>query len=101
LNRKDPKHLKFVASLPCAICGGESQAHHLLRDPDNVHKQYGFKVFKGMGIKSPDMFAIPLCVKHHTELHMNGDEVDYLAGHGINGVELGLRIWNLSLQAQK
>ncbi len=32
---------------------------------------------------------------------MNGDEVEYLAWHGINGVELGLRIWNLSLQAQK
>lgn len=40
-----------------------------------------------MGRKSGDEWAIPLCPRHHAELHANGDETRYLQQMGIDGVK--------------
>lgn len=71
---KDADHLKRVSEMACCICGldGSTQAHHLLRSGE-----------KGMGIKSGDDCVIPLCYNHHYELHMYGDETEFLAIHGL------------------
>ena len=58
LNRK---HLEFVASRPCMICNARPvQAHHLLKPSDGM---------RGWGLRAGDEHTVPLCFKHHTELH--------------------------------
>jgi hypothetical protein len=68
---RSPKHRKFVASQPCilsGISGDDVHPHHLLR----------VNSIKGMGLKSCDMWCIPLKAKLHNELHKCGDEIKYL-----------------------
>lgn len=59
---KSKKYLDFVRSMPCAITGKEQvEAHHLIG-----HGQ------GGMGLKSSDLLAFPLCPELHRELHDHG-----------------------------
>ena len=54
-------HLLYVASLPCMICGASPvQVHHLLKPVDRK---------RGFGMRSGDEHTVPLCFKHHAELH--------------------------------
>ena len=56
---ESPAYLKWVKAQPCQCCGMPADdPHHLIG-----HGQ------GGMGTKAHDIFAIPLCRKHHTELH--------------------------------
>jgi hypothetical protein len=41
---------------------------------------------RAAALKNGDDFTIPLCRKHHDELHMFGDEALFLALHGIDCV---------------
>lgn len=53
------KFTRWVKSQPCACCGNPSDdPHHIIG-----HGQ------GGMGTKAHDFFTIPLCRKHHDELH--------------------------------
>ena len=69
--------LREVSTKPCKICGleGGSDPHHL--------RVAGHQ--RGLGVKNGDDYTIPLCRKHHDELHAFGDEGIYLA---INGIAL-------------
>ncbi|HEM8304499.1 TPA: DUF968 domain-containing protein [Providencia rettgeri] len=52
-------YLKWVKSQPCCVCNSIAhEAHHLIG-----HGQ------GGMGTKAHDLFTIPLCRIHHSELH--------------------------------
>jgi len=65
------KYLDWVATLPCIACkieDGTVVAHHL--------KSRGSPLSGGTGWKSDDYNVMPLCYKHHTDIH-NGD-VDLL-----------------------
>lgn len=54
-----PEYLRWVKTQPCECCGIPSDdPHHLIG-----HGQ------GGMGTKAHDSFTLPLCRKHHTELH--------------------------------
>lgn len=67
-------HLKYVAKESCMIAGCTNevvQAHHLLRSGG-----------KGMGTKSCDGEAVPLCHVHHRQLHDSGNEYDWFQNHG-------------------
>ena len=72
------KHLQYVAEQICCLsfkgnCGGGVQAHHLLKPWSGV---------RGMGIKANDKNAIPLCYKHHAELHDSvGDEYKFFLNY--------------------
>ena len=69
----DPKRLAFVRTLPCSLW---AQAHFEVQcwGPVEAHHPIGLKWGKGMSTKSPDKYAIPLCARHHGELHArNGD----------------------------
>lgn len=57
------KYLNFIRSKPCLICEAEADvvAHH-----------FRLKGTAGIGIKPPDRYCVPLCVKHHTEIHAYG-----------------------------
>lgn len=66
----DEKYLAWVKTQPCECCGMSSDdAHHLIGWGQG-----------GMGTKAHDIFAIPLCRKHHTELH--NDPVKFERNHG-------------------
>jgi hypothetical protein len=73
-------HLKFIRSLPCAICGSRNhvQAAHI-RMPNLV---YG-KRQTGAGEKPSDKFATPLCADHHAEQHTGG-EAEFWKRHGLD-----------------
>ena len=53
-----PKYLKWVRTQPCCICLGLGiHAHHL----------------STRGAGGSDYTAVPLCFKHHHEIHILGD----------------------------
>jgi len=84
----DELHLANVRAMPCCCCGagGPSHAHHLLRGP-----------VRGMGLRAGDEWVIPMCHMCHSDLHdRSGDEVSFLAGHGIDGVALAKELWRES-----
>ena len=62
LRIKDKKYLKWVSSNPCILCQKYGcNAHHI---------QYAMP--RGIGQKVGDQFTVPLCVKHHNQLHNCG-----------------------------
>ena len=67
LQKKKPfrseKYLKWIRSTPCMVCGTDQgiQPHHLIGHGT-----------KGGSLKSDDRLVMPLCAKHHHELHHNG-----------------------------
>lgn len=64
------KYLQWVKSQPCCVCGATAgDAHHLI----------GYRQ-GGMGTKAHDLFTIPLCRVHHSELHK--DPKEWEAEHG-------------------
>lgn len=70
--RRDEKALDVVRAMPCCICG----------DPTTVeahHPRYG----TGMGRKADDDKAMPLCGRHHRELHAMGNEREFWASYGL------------------
>ena len=62
MRRKYPDYLDWVRTLDCAVCcvRGPSEAHHLKGD---FHQS-------GIGIKSPDHLAMPVCRNCHASIHM-------------------------------
>lgn len=105
------KHLKFIDSLPCVICGRyESTHHHLLRvDREylTATKETEGLMFpkvksKGMGTKSDDRFCLPVCPKHHAEAHAFGNDKAYFQKHGIvKPEEFALALWRRSGQNER
>ena len=59
MNMKDPKYLQWIRSRPCifesARCQGPTEAHHATG--------------AGMGLKTSDRSAMPLCTLHHRQRH--------------------------------
>lgn len=61
--RANPAHLAWVRLQPCCAgrCQGRGEAHHVRTAANS-----------GTGIKPPDTDSVPLCRKHHAELHKGG-----------------------------
>lgn len=67
---ENEKYTRWVKQQPCACCGSPADdPHHIIG--------YGMS---GMGTKAHDMFVIPLCRRHHDELH--ADTVAFERKHG-------------------
>ena len=76
--------MQAARDMGCAICKSPvADAHHL--------RTIGHH--RAMSLKNGDDFTIPLCRKHHEELHNFGDERLFLALHGVDA-ELILRQLN-------
>lgn len=67
---KDDKHLDFIRSLPCVLCGDNTST-------EAAHIRYGDRrVAKrptGGGEKSDDCWTVPLCGQHHREQHLGSE----------------------------
>jgi DNA recombination protein Rad52 len=83
---RNPAHLRYVASQPCAVCGrGRSQAHHIT-----------FAQPRALGRKVSDEFTVPLCAKHHRELHDSGSEKDWWNKVDIDPGHIARDLWERS-----
>jgi hypothetical protein len=63
---KDPQYVQFLYFQPCIV---HSCAHRRIE----VH-HWQNKQNHGAGIKPGDEWCVPLCLKHHRELHNDGRE---------------------------
>jgi hypothetical protein len=91
---ENKKHLSHVREKNCLCrgvdCYGDVEAHHLMKP------WFGYR---GMGMKAGDMNVLPLCHKHHMELHDVGNENSFWVrkGHSPDfGRAVALRIWEAS-----
>lgn len=81
--RRDKKHLSFVCSQPCLICGRTpSDAHHLR-----------FAQPRALGRKVSDEFTVPLCRAHHWALHNSGDERSWWKDIQIEPLPIAQQLW--------
>lgn len=92
--RYNVKYLKFIRQLPCMICDSSGyldpwtfQDGVVKSEPDHLP----VTGLKGIGMKSPDAFTVPVCRKHHNEraLHFRrpGMIFDYATVYG-KGIDL-------------
>ncbi len=69
------KHLSFVRGQRCAFCQTPAaEAHHAFRRAGGG----------GLGLKGCDLFTVPLCGKHHRELHKTGEVKPYTASETVS-----------------
>lgn len=65
---RSSEYLRFVSSHGCLVCSGPSDAHHALGR-------------RGKALKPSDYGAVPLCRRHHDELHREGSRTFELIHH--------------------
>ena len=80
-------HLECVRQLPCVICGkvGRGDPHHLRIASE-----------RGMSVKAPDKWAVPMCRIHHDEAHKVGTKVEnrWFRERGIaSPMDLAAALW--------
>lgn len=91
---KNKAHMAWVHEFPCILssilhkqCRGPIQAHHLLRP---------WSGSRGMGMKASDRNVVPMCMKHHFELHKRGSEMDFfqeITGNSDFGKDAAKQYW--------
>jgi hypothetical protein len=81
--KRDKRHLEFVASQPCLVCGrSPADAHHLR-----------FAEPRALGRKVSDEFTVPLCRIHHRELHSRGSEAAWWEMLKIDPLPIAQLLW--------
>lgn len=71
--KRDEAALDRTRGEPCLICG----------DPVTVEAHHP-RMTAGMGEKCDDDKAVPLCGRHHRELHAMGSEREFWLSYGFN-----------------
>ena len=80
---KDEKHLELIRGMDCLVyqeCDGNTEPHH-------IRTSYNC----GMARKPDDRYTVPLCQKHHTMAHAQGDK-RFFGMRNINHFEVIARI---------
>jgi hypothetical protein len=81
----DEPYLRYIRRQPCCLCGGiDVEAAHLRVGSINDGKRP-----TGMGEKSSDRWALPLCNRHHKEQH-SMNEREFWASYGIDPFALSM-----------
>jgi hypothetical protein len=86
VRRRSKAHLAFVAAQPCLVCqASPCDAHHLkIAQP------------RSLGRKVSDEFTVPLCRKHHRELHRHGNEASWWANMQVAPIPIANELWDIS-----
>jgi hypothetical protein len=86
VRKRSKAHLAFVASQPCLICkASPCDPHHLkIAQP------------RSLGRKVSDEFTVPLCRKHHHELHRHGNEANWWANMQVMPIPIARKLWETS-----
>ena len=82
--KRCPKFLQWLRGRDCCIGGtwaGRIEAAHVDYAGD-----------KGMGTKSSDRYATPMCSAHHAESHMAGIKT-FEKRHAVNLLALSMEYW--------
>jgi hypothetical protein len=81
--RRDKRHLRFVCTQPCVVCGrAPCDAHHLR-----------FAQPRALGSKVSDEFTVPLCRSHHRAVHDAGDERAWWRDIKVDPLPLAQQLW--------
>jgi hypothetical protein len=80
---RNREHLRFVAALPCLVCG---------RTPGHAH-HIRFAQPRAMAAKPGDQWVVPLCNTHHRALHDAGDEQAWWQEAKIDPLAEAERLW--------
>jgi hypothetical protein len=83
---RDKEHRRFVAALPCLVCGRTPADPHHLR----------YAQPRALGSKVSDEFTVPVCRLHHSELHRVGDEAQWWLEAGVDPLPVALKLWRQS-----
>jgi hypothetical protein len=85
---RDKKHLRWLHELPCLCCGK--------RDDTVVGHHLRIGTSRGMGLKAPDNYTVPLCFVCHDAMHRYGDHY-WLEAHDVrNGPDIANRLYELT-----
>lgn len=89
---KSEKHLAFIRSLPCLVCGDDtgSDACHIRYSDASIGK-----VNPGISAKPGDEYTVPMCRTHHEQQH-KGSEKRFWEGIGLDPVSVALRLFKLT-----
>ena len=89
----DRKHLQFVAERPCVICATnvDVDAHHIKMPDARICKPASSNI----GMKADDRYTLPLCRRHHEELHAMGEKKFWGCFH-VDATLLALLLYSLS-----
>ncbi len=94
--RRSDLHLKWIRTLPCAVCGKQGGIHAAhLRAGSPRHG----KLATGIGQKPDDSWTTPLCLEHHIlgEAAQHQDqELAFWKQHDIDPFVLALALWRAS-----
>jgi hypothetical protein len=75
---RDEKHLAWIRTLPCCLCGASPvDPAHLRVASINDDKRE-----TGMGEKPSDKWVLPLCRRHHDEQH-SMHEREFWSSYGV------------------
>ncbi len=85
------EHLVRIRQLPCCVCPENRgiQAHH--------NKSGAASKFRGVSLKAPDCFAVPLCALHHEEVERLGSRRElewFLSKSLMDPYGLAEGLWN-------
>jgi hypothetical protein len=85
---RDNKHLDYIRSLPCCICGDDTtvEAAHI-----RAASIIDGKPHTGMAEKPSDKWTLPLCGEHHREQHTMRELV-FWAKYKINPFVLAMKL---------
>ena len=83
IRRRSKAHLALVASQSCLVCKkAPCDPHHLkMAQP------------RSLGRKVSDEFTVPLCRRHHRELHRHGNERAWWQNQGIDPLPIAADLW--------
>ena len=76
------RYLKTLRGSPCLVCSRGAEAHHLQHVGE-----------RGVGMRSGDNWAVPLCHDCHMDLHRFGDERTWWDLMGIDAKAWAERNW--------
>jgi hypothetical protein len=87
VRRRSKAHLAFVAAQPCLVYqASPCDAHDLkIAQP------------RSLGRKVSDEFTVPLCRKHHRELHRHGNEANWWANIQVAPIPIAQELWERSM----
>jgi hypothetical protein len=88
---RDKEHLRYVASQPCLLCSATPSDPHHIR----------FAQPRAMARKVGDDFTVPLCRKHHRDLHDGGNESAWWHAMGIEPLEIAKDLWEESQKTRE
>ena len=96
--RRSQRHLRFVAARPCIICATnvDVHAHHIKMPDGRILKPMASNI----GMKSDDRYTLPLCRRHHEELHATGEKKFWGCFH-VDATLLALCLYSLSVQTDQ